>query len=194
MSAVIKVGDRVEITRSRVNSAPVNKGDLGIVMEHNESGYYSVLMPDGREWNISPKHLEVVSLGPTKTYREEMLRTATRPDKDYDTIQARFAPAKIVLTNAAMGLSGEAGEFVDLIKKVMFHGKTIGDVHEQAVKELGDIRWYLELAAYALNVSMEEIEAKNIAKLRARYPQGFTEAAAAARVDTKAGDDPCGAV
>lgn len=76
-----------------------------------------------------------------------------------------------LLLNAAMGLAGESGEVIDLVKKLSFQGKVFKK--EDMVKELGDVRYYLELAAHYLDISMEEIEAKNVEKLKARYPDGF---------------------
>ncbi len=74
------------------------------------------------------------------------------------------------LTNACLGLAGESGEFCDLVKKAFYHGKDIP--REHLIKELGDIMWYIALAADALQVPMEEIAEINIKKLRARYPEG----------------------
>ena len=76
-----------------------------------------------------------------------------------------------VLLNAALGLAGESGEFADLIKKHLFQGHALDTV--RLIKELGDIRWYLEEACVALGVTLEDIEKANIEKLLARYPNGF---------------------
>ncbi len=94
-------------------------------------------------------------------YRKEVLRTADI--KDFSSLNQ--------LINSAMGLCGESGEFSELIKKHVFYGTPLDE--QKAIKELGDIRWYLELAAYCLNVSMDEIEQINVDKLRERYPDGF---------------------
>ena len=75
------------------------------------------------------------------------------------------------LINAALGLCGEAGEFADLIKKMNYQGHDKDQAH--LVKELGDICWYIALAATALNVELESVMTTNIEKLRARYPDGF---------------------
>lgn len=80
-----------------------------------------------------------------------------------------------------LGLTGEAGEFADLVKKHLFHGRPL--VLEKAAKELGDTLWYLAMAADALGLSLSEVATLNIEKLRARYPDGFSHAASAARVD-----------
>ena len=76
-----------------------------------------------------------------------------------------------ILINSAMGLCGESGEVIDLIKKHLFQGHELNK--DDLIKELGDVAWYLAEAAYALDVPLEEICAKNIEKLKKRFPQGF---------------------
>lgn len=76
------------------------------------------------------------------------------------------------LVNAAMGLCGESGEFIDHVKKVRFHGHPLD--REYLCKELGDVAWYLAEAAWALGLSMEEVFAGNLGKLQKRYPDGFS--------------------
>lgn len=76
------------------------------------------------------------------------------------------------LLNGAMGLCGESGEFMDLLKKNMFHGHNMDKVH--MAKELGDIAWYLATTADALGYDLETILQMNIDKLLARYPDGFS--------------------
>jgi NTP pyrophosphatase (non-canonical NTP hydrolase) len=75
------------------------------------------------------------------------------------------------LINAALGLAGEAGEFADLVKKWRYQEHDFD--HEKARKELGDVLWYMDLAASALGVTLGEIAAQNVAKLQARYPDRF---------------------
>lgn len=74
---------------------------------------------------------------------------------------------------AALGLAGEAGEFANMIKKLTAHGHNIPV--EDLADELGDVLWYLAEAATASGLSLEGIAQKNIEKLRARYPEGFSE-------------------
>ena len=80
---------------------------------------------------------------------------------------------KEVLTNSVMGLCGESGEAIDLVKKHLFHGHELD--RDSLIKELGDIAWYLAEAAEALEIPLEEIFKRNIEKLRKRYPEGFSE-------------------
>ena len=76
-----------------------------------------------------------------------------------------------VLINSVMGLCGEAGEAIDIVKKWMAHGHELD--REHLAKELGDIAWYLAEAATALDLSLNDILEANIEKLKKRYPQGF---------------------
>lgn len=78
---------------------------------------------------------------------------------------------KEVLINSVMGLCGESGEAIDIVKKWMAHGHDLDKEH--LTKELGDIAWYLAEAATALDVSLEEILQANLDKLKKRYPEGF---------------------
>ena len=78
---------------------------------------------------------------------------------------------KDMLINAVMGLCGESGEAIDIVKKYLHQGHELDK--ETLQKELGDIAWYLAEAAYALDVPLDEILEGNIAKLKQRYPQGF---------------------
>lgn len=78
---------------------------------------------------------------------------------------------KELILNAAMGLCGESGEVIDLVKKHLFQGHDLDD--ENLIKELGDVAWYLAEAATALNVNLSEILEKNIKKLENRFPDGF---------------------
>lgn len=73
--------------------------------------------------------------------------------------------------NACLGLSGEVGEFNDMIKKWIFHEKPIDIDH--AKKEAGDICWYLAMLCESFGWSIDEIMQMNVDKLKARYPEGF---------------------
>ena len=73
--------------------------------------------------------------------------------------------------NWALGISGEAGEYCELIKKRHFHGKGLDT--QEAKKELGDVLYYVAMAASNLGVSLEDIAQANVNKLLARYPDGF---------------------
>lgn len=75
---------------------------------------------------------------------------------------------------AALGLSAEAGEFTEVVKKIVFQGKPVNEDNIFHMKrELGDIMWYLAQACMALDTSLEEIVQMNIDKLSSRYPDGY---------------------
>ena len=76
-----------------------------------------------------------------------------------------------VLINSVMGLCGESGEAIDIVKKWMAQGHELDK--ERLKKELGDIAWYLAEAATALEIPLEDILQANIDKLMKRYPDGF---------------------
>ena len=70
-----------------------------------------------------------------------------------------------------MGLNGEAGECIDILKKVLFQGHDLDK--ERLAGELGDVAWYLAVSADAIGYDLETIFKKNIEKLNKRYPNGF---------------------
>lgn len=78
---------------------------------------------------------------------------------------------KDVLINSVMGLCGESGEAIDIVKKWLAQGHTLDKEH--LAKELGDIAWYLAEAATALDLSLGDILQANLDKLEKRYPNGF---------------------
>lgn len=91
---------------------------------------------------------------------------------DYQKLAMRTASGKCYdLANAALGLAGEAGEVADLIKKHLYHDHRLDAV--RVAEELGDLLWYIVLAANICGYSLSEVMAKNIDKLRKRYPEGF---------------------
>lgn len=77
------------------------------------------------------------------------------------------------LVAAGLGLTGEAGEVADIIKKVRCQGHDLESMRGKLREEAGDVAWYLALLCTALDESMEEILRENIAKLEKRYPTGF---------------------
>ena len=78
---------------------------------------------------------------------------------------------KDVLINGVMGLCGESGEAIDIVKKWLAQGHDLDK--EKLAKELGDIAWYLAETATALDLNLEDIFEANIEKLKKRYPEGF---------------------
>jgi NTP pyrophosphatase (non-canonical NTP hydrolase) len=99
----------------------------------------------------------------------------------YQCAAKRTCPASAGYVMPALGLAGEAGEYADEIKKVVFHGKPVDE--KRLAKELGDVLWYVAIAADSIGMKLSEVAAMNVEKLRARYPNGFSAEASAARVD-----------
>ena len=92
---------------------------------------------------------------------------------------------KDVLINSVMGLCGESGECIDIVKKWLAQGHALDK--DKLAKELGDVAWYLAEAATALEIPLEEILAANIEKLKQRFPEGFTTEDSLTRADVEGG-------
>ena len=91
-----------------------------------------------------------------------------------DRMEDQFGTPPQRLITAALGLSAEAGEFGDLVKKCLFQGKELNkENRELMIKELGDVMWYLSQGCMALGVTIDEVLWANIDKLEKRYPNGF---------------------
>jgi NTP pyrophosphatase (non-canonical NTP hydrolase) len=77
------------------------------------------------------------------------------------------------LLTAGVGINAEGGEFLEIIKKMIFQGKPFNaDNKEHMIIELGDLMWYVAQACMALEVSLDEVVARNVKKLEKRYPGG----------------------
>lgn len=78
------------------------------------------------------------------------------------------------LANGALGISGEAGEVTDIVKKILYHpGHTLEGERDKLVLEIGDVLWYAGLLCVSLDIPLEEAARRNVEKLRARWPNGF---------------------
>ena len=81
-------------------------------------------------------------------------------------------PVERLLT-AAVGMSAESGEFIEVVKKMIFQGKPVNEENLFHLKrELGDVMWYVAQACMALDTSFDEIVEMNVEKLKKRYPGG----------------------
>lgn len=77
------------------------------------------------------------------------------------------------LLTGAVGLSCESGEFLEIVKKIVFQGKELNDANrEHLIVEMGDIMWYFAQACMALGITLDEVLIRNTVKLSARYPEG----------------------
>jgi NTP pyrophosphatase (non-canonical NTP hydrolase) len=100
-------------------------------------------------------------------YQDLSARTANKHDHE--------------LENYGLGLTGEAGEVADIIKKTVFHGHDMGQ--NDMRKELGDVLWYVSQLARVSGLTLEEVAQANVDKLKRRYPEGFSEEASVNRDD-----------
>lgn len=108
-------------------------------------------------------------------YPEFVARLAQRHGRDLGFHDA--------LDLGALGLAGEAGEVVDILKKVLFHDKELDK--DNLVLELGDVMWYVQHLCNTISVSLEDVIEANIKKLSARYPDKVFDAAqSVAKADT----------
>ncbi len=77
------------------------------------------------------------------------------------------------LLTAAVGINAEGGEFMEIVKKMIFQGKPFNeDNREHMIIELGDIMWYVAQACMALDTTLDDVVARNVQKLLKRYPEG----------------------
>lgn len=93
-------------------------------------------------------------------YQQAALRTAYNMNAEYP-----------LFLNGVLGLAGESGECVDIVKKHLFQGHPLDSKH--LAKELGDCAWYLAVTAHAIGYDLESVFQMNIDKLNNRYPSGF---------------------
>ena len=105
------------------------------------------------------------------------------PSKDYQSFIESLSALNTKganierLTTAAVGISAEGGEFMEIVKKMLFQGKPwTDDNREHLIIELGDVLWYVMQACKALEVSIDDVVAGNVEKLKKRYPGGEFDA------------------
>jgi NTP pyrophosphatase (non-canonical NTP hydrolase) len=101
--------------------------------------------------------------------------------KDPKEIVAEYTELKAELDHAAKGISGEAGELMDAVKKYTVYNKVLDLAN--VIEELGDLEFYMEMMRQAIGVDRDYILNKNMDKLSRRYPKGYTDAHAAQRMD-----------
>ena len=110
-----------------------------------------------------------------RDYQKFAMRTNDRKSTTRLAGAAEYGEATMVdiggVFNACLGLSGEVGELNDMIKKWVFHEKSLDTMH--AKKELGDVLWYVAMMCESFGWDLDEIMQMNIDKLKARYPEGF---------------------
>ena len=103
-------------------------------------------------------------------------------DVPLDELEALIDAAEASV--AGLGIASEAGEVADLLKKHLGHGHELD--REKLKKELGDVLWYVARIAQHFGMGLEDVARANVAKLRQRYPSGFSTEASKRRADIKA--------
>ena len=115
----------------------------------------------------------------TEAYLEFVNAVTSKPSQDNEAfvyriqeLQGQGFPSERLLT-AAVGMSAEAGEFTEVVKKIVFQGKPVNEENLFHLKrELGDIMWYVAQACMGLDTTIDEIIEMNVDKLKSRYPGG----------------------
>ena len=108
---------------------------------------------------------------------EQYVADALRTEPDYAEALKRLKdPQTVRLLHVAMGLCTEAGEFMDALKRHIFYGKPLDEVN--LVEELSDSSWYMRVGVAALETKFIEMLELNVAKLKQRFPDKFSEDAA----------------
>ena len=116
----------------------------------------------------------------TNKYIEFVRQTTSPASSDFAQLLSRLTELETSadadtprLLTAAFGLSAEAGEFTEVVKKIFLQGKPYNEENVFHMKrELGDLCWYLAQACMALDTNFEEVLQMNYEKLSARYPEG----------------------
>ena len=116
----------------------------------------------------------------TEKYLDFVAGVTSHPSTDLPTLLSRITDLDVGddadiprLLTAALGLTAEAGEFTEVVKKIILQGKPYNDDNKFHMKrELGDICWYLAQACMALDTTFDEVIEMNVDKLKARYPGG----------------------
>ena len=118
-----------------------------------------------------------------ETYRE-LVDALAAPVFEIRGNFKNMAAPEVDFLHAAVGLSTEAGELLDVAKKVLFYGQAMDTHRENIIEELGDICFYIELACAALSTDTDMVKAKNKTKLLQRYSSGrFSKQEAKCRLD-----------
>jgi len=116
----------------------------------------------------------------TEKYLDFVKGVTSEPSLDWPVLASRLSELEVTadcnvsqLMTAALGLSAEAGEFTEVVKKIFLQGKPYNEDNVFHMKrELGDICWYLAQACMALDTTFDEVIEMNVEKLKARYPGG----------------------
>lgn len=125
--------------------------------------YLAIPSPTGKEAEYLLNEWARAAISPD-TYQEEAARTR-------EVTPPKLTPDEVQLLRVAVGLTGEAGEVADKIKKLVYHKREVSK--DELVRELGDVLWYIAEGCTVLGTTLSEVMYVNIKKLKARYPDGW---------------------
>jgi len=115
----------------------------------------------------------------TDAYLEFVNAVTSQPSQDHEAFVYRIQELAGQdfethrLLTASVGMCAEAGEFTEIVKKIIFQGKPVNEENMFHMKrELGDIMWYVAQACMGLNISLDDVIEMNVDKLKSRYPGG----------------------
>ena len=138
-----------------------------------------MILRNGHQRNLLKDSNSEIMTVDTDKYLEFVHGVTSPPSLDYPVLSARLSQLEANGTNvtqlltAALGLTAEAGEFTEVVKKIFLQGKPYTEENVFHMKrELGDICWYLAQACMALDTTFDEVIEMNVDKLQARYPGG----------------------
>ena len=138
-----------------------------------------MILRNGNQKNLLKDSNSELMTVDTDKYLEFVHGVTSPPSLDYPVLSARLSQLEANGTNvtqlltAALGLTAEAGEFTEVVKKIFLQGKPYTEENVFHMKrELGDICWYLAEACMALDTTFDEVIEMNVEKLKARYPGG----------------------
>lgn len=141
--------------------AQANQDLLEVVASAYQNGFKDAQC--GEDWRDDPVDVGRVTLGRFQIESQRTLPPVPQNDKD-------FAFQRLIV---AIGLAGEVGEAIDLIKKVEGHGHPLD--REKLSGELGDVLWYIAAICTYYKINLDRVAVGNISKLRKRYPDGFSQ-------------------
>ena len=138
-----------------------------------------MILRNGNQKNLLKDSNSEIMTVDTDKYLEFVHGVTSPPSLDYPVLSARLSQLEANGTNvtqlltAALGLTAEAGEFTEVVKKIFLQGKPYTEENVFHMKrELGDICWYLAQACMALDTTFDEVIEMNVDKLQSRYPGG----------------------
>jgi len=138
-----------------------------------------MILRNGNQKNLLKDSNSELMTVDTAKYLEFVHGVTSAPSLDYPVLSARLSELEAnganvtQLLTAALGLTAEAGEFTEVVKKIFLQGKPYTEENVFHMKrELGDICWYLAQACMALDTTFDEVIEMNVDKLQARYPGG----------------------